>query len=209
MRCCTFRASAFMLQTVLWRGGGRDKSQLVGVFFFFHKADPCLQPPRHVSPSRPHFPVSSGQPNSQVLQPSKGTLNEAVSKWAAAFSRSSADAKLVALALRLFAHLLMEQPHAGAARLSLTSIKANKTWAQAVRLWNMHSLDIRVASPSALCNINRSAIGARIVVDCTQGVVNRLWFVAGRWKKERREEEYSIEDRRTHKGWAEDQWWTA
>lgn len=40
--------------------------------------------------------------------------------------------------------------------------------------------------PSALCNINRSAIGARIVVDCTQGVVNRLLFVAGRWKKERR-----------------------
>lgn len=57
--------------------------------------------------------------------------------------------------------------------------------------------------PSALSHINRSAIGGRIVVECTQGVINRLWFVAGRWKKERWEEEYWAEDRIAQKWWRE------
>lgn len=63
------------------------------------------------------------------------------------------------------------------ARLSVTSIKPNECGAQAVRPWDIHSVN-RVSNqrrqPSALSGINRSAIGARRVVECARGVVNRL-----------------------------------
>lgn len=63
------------------------------------------------------------------------------------------------------------------ARLSVTSIKPNECGAQAVRPWDIHSAN-RVSNQrrqlSALSGINRSAIGARRVVECARGVVNRL-----------------------------------
>lgn len=37
-------------------------------FFFFHRAEPCVQRPAHVSLSRLHFAVSRGQPNSQEVK---------------------------------------------------------------------------------------------------------------------------------------------
>lgn len=74
------------------------------------------------------------------------------------------------------------------ARLSMTSIKPNECGAQAVGPWDIHSVN-RVSNqrrqPSALSGINRSAIGARRVVEGARGDVNRLWFVAGRWREER------------------------
>lgn len=72
--------------------------------------------------------------------------------------------------------------------LSMTSIKPNECGAQRVRPWDIRCA-IRVSNqrrqPSALSGINRSAIGARRVVECARGVVNRLWFVAERWREER------------------------
>lgn len=84
----------------------------------------------------------------KATQPTEPTLKKPVSKWSAAFFliRRCATCCLV-----LAKDHLMEQTHAGPARLSLTSIKPNKSWAQAVRLWNIHWLDtqtsIRDASP--------------------------------------------------------------
>lgn len=61
--------------------------------------------------------------------------------------------------------------------LSMTSIKPNECGAQRVRPWDIRCA-IRVSNqrrqPSALSGINRSAIGARRVVECARGVVNRL-----------------------------------
>lgn len=81
------------------------------------------------------------------------TLKRTVSEWVAAFSLLSRCATCCfALLCPLFAKArLMKQTHASPDRLSLTSIKPNKAWAQAVRSWNIHSLDtqtsIRDASP--------------------------------------------------------------
>lgn len=61
--------------------------------------------------------------------------------------------------------------------LSMTSIKPNECGAQRVRPWDIRCA-FRVSNqrrqPSALSGINRSAIGARRVVECARGVVNRL-----------------------------------
>lgn len=108
--------------------------------FFSPKVEACLQRPGHVSWSRPHFSVSYGQPSSREVkagccqkatQPSKPTLEEAVSKPTAAFFPHPQMRNLLLSPPRLCSLFtkdhLMEQPHAGPARLSLTSIKANKT----------------------------------------------------------------------------------
>lgn len=161
MCCCTYRASAFVHQTISWRHRGHGKSELAVIFLSGTVRTATLARLSVTSSSRT-LPESNLAPRT-------------VSKWIAAFSLLSRCATCCFALLRpLFAKArLMEQTLASPDRLSLTSIKPNKAWAQAVRSQNIHSLDTQRCQPSALSNINRSAIGARIVVDCTQGVVKK------------------------------------
>lgn len=156
---CTYHASTFTHQTVLWRCRGHDKSELAA---FFNKAEPGVQRPGHVSLSRLHFAVYSGHPNSlevkvrrcqKAARPSEPTLKKPVSKWTAAFSPYPHMRNLLLSPpwlCPLFAKdRLMDQTPAGPGRLSLTSIKPSETWAQAVRLWNIHSLDTQTSVKAA------------------------------------------------------------